>query len=322
MYLDIDTPIGEGFDSPEDLRAAIAEISKHTEGRGEQLNWANHLKLLTADLSVEASAEESASDRTEDDSEDADDDDAELSEAGSVAPSDDEEDDCSCNDANVRNFSHNDRQLRLTTESETPDCCHYIAVSDCWTSTGRAPHAGEPFTLHTNHDPPRPPSCPSSLLDRVIQTASGKQVSLIWIDQECIDQSDPQDKNVGIQSMNLVYQRASYGLAVLEATITDQRHLTALSELLENNVEMDDREMIRDVCEALKIVMSDQWFERAWYLQESVSGNRQMRLVVRCSEDLEVPDLLGSAVTGCFEMGLSELHHTIVSSLGLHLDQV
>ncbi|CAK1364497.1 unnamed protein product [Cercospora beticola] len=122
--------------------------------------------------------------------------------------------------------------------------------------------------------------------------------------------------------MDLVYQQASYCLAVLEATITEQRHLTALSELLENNVEMDDLDMIRDVCEALRIVMSDQWFERAWCLQESVSGNRQMTILVRCSEDLEVPGLLGSAVTGCFEMELSELHHTIVSSLGLHLDQV
>ncbi|GIZ45763.1 hypothetical protein CKM354_000891600 [Cercospora kikuchii] len=322
MHLDIDKPIGEGFDSPEDLRAAIAEISKHTESRGEQLDWANHLKFLTADLSAEESAEESSSDSTGDDSEDADKDNAEQSEAGSVAPSEDDEDDCSCNDANVRQFSHNDRQLHLTTTSETPDCCHYIAVSYCWTSTGQAPYTGQPFTLQTSNNPPRPPSCTFSLLDRVIQFASWKQVSLIWIDQECIDQSDPQDKNVGIQSMDFVYQQASYCLAVLEATITEQRHLTALSELLENNVEMDDLEMIQDVCEALRIVMSDQWFERAWCLQESVSGNRQMTLSVRCSEDLEVPDLLGSAVTGCFEMELSELHHTIVSSLGLHLDQV
>src|SRR2546423_5680856 len=53
--------------------------------------------------------------------------------------------------------------------------------------------------------------------------------SLIWIDKECIMQDDPQDKELGIQSMDLVYERAPLCVALLDYTIETQEQLNLLA---------------------------------------------------------------------------------------------
>lgn len=114
--------------------------------------------------------------------------------------------------------------------------------------------------------------------------------------------------------MDLVYQRATECLAVLQTEITAQRHMDALALLLEGGLDMTEPGHFESAYEAMHIIMADAWFTRAWYLQEPVSGNRKMVLLLRHSEDLFVPDLLASGVYACFELDLFQLH-TVLSSI-------
>jgi predicted nucleic acid-binding protein len=137
------------------------------------------------------------------------------------------------------------------------------------------------------------PACPSDLLRRVINFARECGLDYLWIDQECIEQDDPEDKDVGIQAMDLVYQMAAQSVAVLEVRINEQSHLDALGLLQDCNVEEDLAPTdLQDLIEALEIILSDRWFERTWCLQESTSAARKMALLIRRNPALRLPDSL------------------------------
>lgn len=260
-------------------------ISNHTQDRGKQVEWADHLKFLTPYRKSDTEDEDSS------------------------------ENDCSCVAFDASFFARAELQLRLTTPEDTPECTHYVAVSYCWSSSENSAYKGTPFSVTRQDGSTKRPSCPKSLLDRVIQFACGKGMSFIWIDQECIDQDDTLDKTVGIQAMDLVYQRAEYSLAVLEVCITEQRHLDGLERLLEFRPDGEDGDSLSNACEAMRIIMSDRWFERAWCLQESVSGCRRMTLLIKYDAKLEMSDLFRSEVEGCFEIELPTIHGILLSAL-------
>ncbi|OQN97203.1 hypothetical protein B0A48_16744 [Cryoendolithus antarcticus] len=139
-----------------------------------------------------------------------------------------------------------------------------------------------------------------------------KGLSFIWIDQECIIQDDPEDKALAIQAMDEVYDQAEECVAVLEVCFEEQRHLDAIEILIENNSNrLCNEDGTRDVCEALRLILSDRWFERAWCLQESTAGGTQMALLIRSDPRLTIPDCFRSEVYGCFEIQLSWLHTVI-----------
>ena len=309
MHLDTSTAIGAGFASREEMRQAMVGIAEHTLDRGSQLDWANHLRFLTPrSSSVDLEQLNTPADKLED---------------ASPLHSDSDEDsqtDCSCNYFGTEPFKRNQRTIHLTQPMDLPECVHYVAVSYCWASSAEAVYHGKPFSVSQNGKSVRAPYCPSSLLQRSIEFARYKDISLVWIDQECVDQSNILDKEVGIQSMDLVYQRAAYSLAVLETCIVEQHHLDALGHLAENSADLDDLNELQGVCEALSTIMVDPWFQRAWCLQESTSGSRQMTLLIRYGDGLEVPYLLESVVEGSFELDLWMLHDTIVSSLEYRLE--
>lgn len=307
MLLDTNEPIGAHFKHVEDMKRAMVKISKHTKSRGEQLLWANRLRFLTPDDFV-ISETEFEQDWYED----------------GDASSEDQED-CSCNYIILDEFYPRVRRLLLTSQEHNPECPHYVAVSYCWASTANSDYSAfpeeGPFTIKDLDGRRRSSLCPESLLERVIQFAAWKEMSYIWIDQECIIQDNVEDQTVGINAMDLVYENAAYSLAVLEALIPEQRHIDALELLLDGNTaELEVADNLMDLCEALQIIMADPWFERAWCLQESASGNRSMTLLIRCSENIDVPDTLWSPAEGCFELDLTALHDTLTSIIPFVLD--
>lgn len=324
MHLDTSRGIGALYPNSGHFKHALVSIARNTQDRGQQHHWAEHLRFLTPARSLNlAGAMESDDNDNENDDDDDDDNGNDNNDDDDDGGNDDGGEFCSCSYHDSVSFRRSDRQLRLTSPTDTPTCVHYVAVSYCWSSSRRVPYSGEEFTVEEprsgGDEVRRPIACPASLLDRVVQFAAWKGVVFIWIDQECIVQTDPLDQSTGIQAMDLMYQQAEYILAVLEVCVTEQRHLDALNMLYEQSWELEGEAVMRDVVEAMGVILTDPWVERAWCLQESTSGNRQMTLLIRCGAKLSVPTYFESEVAGCFELDLPWLHD-IIAVIGVPLE--
>lgn len=135
----------------------------------------------------------------------------------------------------------------------------------------------------------------------------------IWIDQECIDQEDSEDKQVGIRAMDLVYQQAERSVAVLEVCLTEQRQVDALEIILDMTSQDLERETFLCTLEGLELITSDPWFTRAWCLQEATSGARSMTLLLKYEEGLDVPSTFG--IMGNIYLELAERNNLVSSWL-------
>lgn len=172
--------------------------------------------------------------------------------------------------------------LRITTKdpAELPNCKHYVAVSYCWKNQNELPPQ---YAVRTSKDV-RDNNAPAEILSRAILFAAYYNIRLIWIDQECIDQDDREDKEQGIQSMDLVYQHASRPLALLNGRISTQAHLIGLLRALEGeDFELNELE---DAVEIMEVILGDRWLDRAWCFQETVAAGEMMQLLVSCDADL------------------------------------
>lgn len=132
---------------------------------------------------------------------------------------------------------------------------------------------------------------PSEVLFRALAYAAHKNVHAIWIDQDCINQKDPSDKEHGIQAMDIVYQEASHPIAVLETYLETQAEVDSLFSLLEfTPFEPCQIGVLADVLGSL---VTDSWFTRAWTLQESLSAGVTMVLLIGCGTQLNKPEFFG-----------------------------
>jgi len=301
MLLDTNAPLGQLYASNDELRTAMVEIAQHKiEGREAAEHWSNHLRFLAADTTSRP-IETHVVDSDESDSED-----------------------CACVLYPSISLRKDERQLMVTDPTDLAECTHYLAVSYCCSSSAEAEYRGLPYTVRRKGIV-GPPACPSDLLRRVINFARECGLDYFWIDQECIEQDDPDDKDVGIQAMDLVYQMAEQSVAVLEVKINQQRHLNALGLLqVCDGVEDLTPTDLQDLIEALEIVLSDRWFERTWCLQESTSAARKMALLIRRDPSLRLPDSLwGRTQTRTeFELDLSALQEQIPGWFACQVDQV
>ena len=193
-------------------------------------------------------------------------------------------------------------ELQITTKDppEMADCKHYVAISYCWKS-----QEGEtPKYLVQTAKGQRPNEAPSVILSRAVAFAAYHNLGLVWIDQECIEQEDREDKEQGIQSMDLVYQQASHAVALLTVRITSQAYVDALSKLVQGE-ELTPSELV-DAVEALELIAADRWLERAWCFQETAAAGESLRLLIPC--DLEFTGDEGFySIPGEIEMTVREI---------------
>ncbi|KAL8910637.1 MAG: hypothetical protein Q9171_004092 [Xanthocarpia ochracea] len=140
--------------------------------------------------------------------------------------------DCKCSYAPT--FEGCERQFRLTAPGEFDACTHYVAVSYSW---ARRPHQDESvspdksYTVETKQGV-KAGVVPFDIIDRALAFAAIHHAGLIWIDQEVIDQNDAADVAQGIQVMDMVYERSSYPLAILDTMIQSQEQLDTLHHIL------------------------------------------------------------------------------------------
>ncbi|KAF3805198.1 hypothetical protein GCG54_00010475 [Colletotrichum gloeosporioides] len=184
------------------------------------------------------------------------------------------------------------------------ECRHFVAVSYCWESQP-SDDDGEaaslpPYTVIEEDGTKRAMRAPRATIDRVVRFARENGFRMIWIDQECIDQANPSEKELGIQSMDLVYQRAHTCIGLM-STLWTQAHLEAL--LLQAELRHEDsgaasphrrgaapvrkprppmQHFANDLISAVFALITDRWTTRAWVLQESfVSADRMLLLFPR-----------------------------------------
>jgi hypothetical protein len=197
--------------------------------------------------------------------------------------------------------------LPLVVPREHAEQIQYLAVSYCWPSEEYQEDAGEDqteFKIKTR-DGLRPSRASAQTLRRAMSFAKSQRLSYIWIDQECIEQDDLEDKQIGIQSMDFVYRKCAAAVGLVSLRIDSQELIDNLRHVLEHQCLRDSSHNLtrplndcpafesEGVVQFLDALHNDRFFNRAWIYQEIVCAQKQMTLLIRCSGELEVPGVLG-----------------------------
>jgi hypothetical protein len=194
---------------------------------------------------------------------------------------------CQCQRLTTRPFDFSDAVGKIKFDLVTvPRCTHYTAISYNWRKVAIGLDGEQAEScIRLEDGSTRPARTPADTLRRAIYHAATMADHLIWIDQDCIDQEDESDKELGIQAMDVVYQRAENVVALLNHTIHDDHQMEILAkwtsfvdvgedfEPTSANVEEEAR-MLSTVLEG---IISDRWFSRAWCAHERLSA-RDMQL--------------------------------------------
>jgi Heterokaryon incompatibility protein (HET) len=131
------------------------------------------------------------------------------------------------------------------------------------------------------------------ILERVTAYTRHHGASGFWIDKECLNQDDPEEKEVAMQSMDLVYCMSKHPVGLLTRPIESQAHLNLLLKVLFGefmgpsdhpnfpHLKLNTSpETSLEVLELLGRITSDPWWERAWIFQEEYLSSVYMNLLI------------------------------------------
>jgi len=210
--------------------------------------------------------------------------------------------------------SYND--YRLTTPEECAENTLYITVSYCWkhaqSTRGLLPLPHYHIMDWSKTGEPTPIACPTLVFHRAMMFARSRECAFVWIDQECIDQTDPTDIQAHLKIMHWVYEESAWTVAPLSHPITDCRSLEQLITYLYHDCKFDkdvtkeecsegspvsegdvsiSRERIKAATEVLMSITKDAWFRRTWTFQEKRCASALFLLV-----PVEVPSKISDDV--------------------------
>lgn len=209
--------------------------------------------------------------------------------------------------------SHNNI-LQLARLSALKDASAYVVVSYCWNrarSEWSSNNSHESIQVICEDQSRRPINAPFDLLYRSIAYAEAQNINAIWIDQECIDQSDPVEKEKAIQEMDMVYENSSYPIAVLEFGFQTQTELDVFASICDEIHYTFNPSQI-EVLESVLIALTyEKLFERAWTLQESVSAGARMILLLGCQGLQKSPHF--GLTPGEFEISVWDFQNAMVN---------
>jgi hypothetical protein len=196
--------------------------------------------------------------------------------------------------------------LRLTNPGDLESCNHYVAVSYCWQQPQNLPgdKTFRPEYTILDGNKKRESRAPPNIIQRAIEFAIFKGYHLVWIDQECIDQDDVQDKLLHVQAMHLIYRQACDVVAVINSVLSNQVQADILEcgsystiEELYGLGHLESSESRRKighdlVAQTLQLAESlagDLWYTRAWTYQEALLATRPVYLLIPCDSNLRAP---------------------------------
>ncbi|KXH34177.1 hypothetical protein CSIM01_07179 [Colletotrichum simmondsii] len=205
---------------------------------------------------------------------------------------------------NFRLFKPADEFPHFATQrpSSVDVCVHYVAVSYCWPEETKDEDGNTvpPITESKVRDPngkPRPARALDDVLDRAVDFAKFFGLRMIWIDQECLPQpkedgseEDKAYQRLGVQALDIVYNRAIVTAGLHASTIT-QAQMSAIDFLTDHDAEelrylSLHPQLFEEALGFLHMVQSDEWYTRAWVIQETVSAGNGMVLVFRRGPDV------------------------------------
>lgn len=118
-------------------------------------------------------------------------------------------------------------------------------------------------------------------------------VEYLWIDAECIDQKDSEEKEKAMQEMDWLYHYGAHPFGMLTRPVDSEVELNLLAQILQGELACQsghDRELplkkgsaIASAREAIRLldeITSDIWWTRAWIYQENYHGGQRMRLLM------------------------------------------
>jgi hypothetical protein len=192
-------------------------------------------------------------------------------------------------------------QLRVVEAKELkrPEMAIYLAISYCWQQENEPVLPTGHYSIirkgSSGEISCTPSKAPDYVLSAAIHCASVSGIRLIWIDQECIDQGSPDDKENGIQSMDFVYEKSVRGLGIIPEPIKKKEHLEVLMRLKDVSHDygeclMEDEsehgraeylssrllEMATELTELLEMIGASRWFQRAWIFQVCPTVNMRV----------------------------------------------
>lgn len=197
-------------------------------------------------------------------------------------------------------FRTSDVTYTITDSGQYRGMVDYVAVSYCWNSFSQIniPSSDPPTKVSViDQGFTRSPRCPADVIFRAVNFALARGVSLIWIDQECIDQTDDADVQKHLQCMHAIYKQAKFAIGLLNFELTNWGQFMALMrfhypvKFVEQNLSEADSppEFLRSVksikfmTRLLNSVRRDRWFSGTWVFQERYSAHLNMHLLFRVS---------------------------------------
>ncbi|KAI0837772.1 heterokaryon incompatibility protein-domain-containing protein [Hypoxylon sp. FL0890] len=192
-------------------------------------------------------------------------------------------------------------------------CTDFVAVSYCWSSE-KNDDKTIPYKVIEEDGRVRDSRASNATIDRVVAFARENGFRMIWIDQECIEQDNPEEKERAIQAMDYVYLRAHTSIALFHAEL-QQKHLECVLLAYEAQMARFRKHRGRKalhgcrkvslptMCEAVSMIINDRWNTRAWILQEAFSSSGRMVLLFPRVKNVNV----GSWLLICHELSQSEL---------------
>ncbi|KAF4779193.1 hypothetical protein HER10_EVM0001682 [Colletotrichum scovillei] len=178
-------------------------------------------------------------------------------------------------------------------------CAHYLAISYCWPpqqkdDDGNTIEIPRTYKVRDLNGVVRANRAVDDILDRAVDVANSFGLRMIWIDQECLpqppqDAESPykEDKQLGIQAMDIIYNRAFVTGGLLDVAMSSLQQLEKLRGLISKTRNSGTNRLITKeqdleiIIAFLQQVRRDRWYTRAWVVQEAISAGDNLSLVFK-----------------------------------------
>lgn len=190
-------------------------------------------------------------------------------------------------------------------------CMHYVAISYCWPipqkdEKGNDIETPRTYQVRDLDGTTRPNRALDDVLDRAVDVANSCGLRMIWIDQECLPQpkedspaADKHDQQLGVQAMDIVYNRAAFTAGLLDLQLSSQAQINAIRAFISEEGDVTTRfgfsapdPRLPYLLDFLDALSRDRWYTRAWVVQEAISAGKGLTLVFRRAAGLAYPSSL------------------------------
>lgn len=167
--------------------------------------------------------------------------------------------------------------FKITSPDEHEPEMDFVSVSYCWNHTQSL--AGLPMLpeyciqdLANSKSLRRPVICPTLVFHRAVQFARQHGCPYIWIDQECINQTDPADIEKHLQIMHRVYKESRWTVALLSWTFPTISTIEEIRRFIHDRDDAVDHFM-KLISLILQPMSNDRWFTRTWTHHERLCAS-------------------------------------------------